>query len=104
MSIKEWRFHPTRQMDLPLDPSDQPFAPYVGLPATCTHRNQAADVFSRALEVYPVDAEINFNHGVSQKALGKAQSAAHYFASALKADPQVCVLMSGVRIRRGMGG
>ncbi len=61
--------------------------------------DQAAGVFSRALEVYPGDAEISFNHGVSQKTLGKAQSAAHYFASALKADPQVCFPMSGARIR-----
>lgn len=65
---------------------------------------QAADVFSRALEVYPGDAEINFNQGVSQKTLGKAQSAAYYFTSALKADPQVCVPMSDARTGCENGG
>lgn len=52
--------------------------------------NQAVDVFTRALEVYPGDAEVNYNLGVTQQALGKAQDAAQSFASTLKTDPQVC--------------
>ena len=52
--------------------------------------NQAVDVFTRALEVYPGDAEVNYNLGVAQQALGKAQNAAQNFASALETDPQVC--------------
>lgn len=54
------------------------------------HWNQAVDVFTRALEVYPEDAEVSYNLGVAQQALGKAQNAAQSFASTLKADPQVC--------------
>lgn len=51
--------------------------------------NQAVGVFARALEVYPGDTEVNYNLGVTQQALGRAQNAAQSFASALKADPQV---------------
>lgn len=52
--------------------------------------DQAVKVFARALEVYPGDAEVNYNLGVTQQALGKAQNAAQNFVSALETDPQVC--------------
>lgn len=68
--------------------------------------NQAVDIFTRALEVYPGDAEINYNLGVTQQALGKAQNAAQNFVSALKTDPQVCAFeqssILAVRINRAM--
>lgn len=47
------------------------------------------NVFIRALEMYPEDAELNFKLGVTQQTLGKAQNAAQSFASTLRADPQV---------------
>lgn len=52
--------------------------------------NQAVDVLTWALEVYPGDAEVNYNLGVEQQALGKAQNAEQNFADTLKTDPQVC--------------
>lgn len=51
--------------------------------------NQAVTIFVRALELYPRDAEIHFNLGVTLQALGKAQEAARRFTTALEVNPQV---------------
>lgn len=40
--------------------------------------------------MYPGDAEINYNLGVTLQALGEAQKAAQCFASVLNINPQVC--------------
>lgn len=53
-------------------------------------REQAVNIFSRALGVYPGDAEIIYNLGVTLQALGNAQKAAQSFASVLDINPQVC--------------
>lgn len=54
------------------------------------HWNQAVSAFTRALGVFPGDAETNYNLGVTLQALGKAQKAAQSFASVLEINPQVC--------------
>lgn len=55
------------------------------------HWAQAVSMFTRALGIYPGDAEINYNLGVTLQVLGKAQKASQTFASVLDINPQVCV-------------
>ncbi|CAM9712143.1 unnamed protein product, partial [Ectocarpus sp. 13 AM-2016] len=50
--------------------------------------DEAVTVFTRALGLYPGDAEISYNLGVSLQALGRAQAAAQRFASVIETDPQ----------------
>lgn len=52
---------------------------------------QAVTVYTRALGLYPGDAEIGYNLGVSLQALGRAQEAAQRFAAVIETDPQVSV-------------
>lgn len=53
---------------------------------------QAVPLFSRALELYPQDADIHFNLGVTLQMLGMAQQAGQRFTSALECNPQVSIL------------
>lgn len=50
---------------------------------------QAVEVFHRALELHPRDAEIHYNMGVTLQTLGMAQEAAQSFTTVLGVDPQV---------------
>lgn len=50
---------------------------------------QALQVFVRALELYPRDAAIHFNLGVSLQSLGMVQEAAQHFTAALASNPKV---------------
>ncbi|CAN0203505.1 unnamed protein product, partial [Ectocarpus fasciculatus] len=53
-----------------------------------SRNDEAVTVFTKALGLYPGDAEISYNLGVSLQALGKAQEAAQRFAAVIETDPQ----------------
>ncbi|CAM9596349.1 unnamed protein product [Ectocarpus sp. 4 AP-2014] len=50
--------------------------------------DEAVTVFTRAVGLYPGDAEISYNLGVALQALGRAQAAAQRFAAVIETDPQ----------------
>lgn len=60
-------------------------------------------MFSRALELYPQDAEIHYHMGIALQTLGKVQEAARSFMTALGLDPQVrhntirCMYLKNIR-------